>query len=184
MAEVRHARFSDWEFLKNIWTRALADSPDAFCMTCDEAAGYNDEVWIERSSTDPKIGSSASLLAIDGDEVVGMAFGLLCNERQLEVVTLFVGPKHRGTGVAQDLVGTIEAWSATRGARTVVLDVEAGNDRAMAFYAGLGYRPTGKRETYPGRVWLHRLELTKSLGDNQSASPMQTPRERAARIHG
>jgi hypothetical protein len=45
----------------------------------------------------------------------------------------------------------------------VILDVESGNDRAGVFYAHIGYQPTGKRETYPGRIWLHRLELEKSL---------------------
>jgi GNAT superfamily N-acetyltransferase len=92
-----------------------------------------------------------------------MAAGFLCDESRLELVSLFVLPGYRGTGLAQDLMKMVEAWGRTRGAQRVILDVEAGNDRAGVFYAHIGYQPTGKRETYPGRIWLHRLELEKSL---------------------
>jgi ribosomal protein S18 acetylase RimI-like enzyme len=163
MVEVRHARHEDWELLKEIRLRALIDSPDAFCVTYDEAAGYGDDVWIERSSAEPGEGSSASFLAIDRDEVVGMSVGILCDERRIDVVSLFVTASHRGTGLAQELMNMVEAWGRARGAYDAVLDVEAGNQRAGSFYANLGYLPTGRRETYPGRVWLHRVELAKTL---------------------
>jgi len=163
MVETRHARSDDWELLKAIRLEALRESPDAFCTTYDEALVYGDAIWIERSSADPVTSASVSILAIDAEEPVGMAAGILCDESQLEVVSLFVKPTHRGTGIAQDLMRMVEAWARTRGAKRVILDVEAGNDRAGVFYAHIGYQPTGKRETYPGRIWLHRLKLEKSL---------------------
>lgn len=163
MVELRRARSDDWELLRAIRLDALRESPDAFCVTFDEALAYGDEVWIDRSSADPATSASASILAIDAGKPVGMAAGILCGESQLEVVSLFVKPKHRGTGIAQDLMTMVEAWGRTRGAKRAILDVEAGNGRAGAFYAHIGYEGTGKRETYPGRIWLHRLELEKSL---------------------
>jgi ribosomal protein S18 acetylase RimI-like enzyme len=166
MVELRHARHEDWELLKEIRLRALRDSPDAFCVTHDEAAGYDDEVWIERSSAEPGEGSSASFLAIDRDEVVGMSAGILCDQHRMDVVSLFVTPSHRGTGLAQELMKMVEAWGRTRGAYEAVLDVEADNQRAGSFYTSLGYLPTGRRETYPGRVWLHRVELARPLGES------------------
>jgi ribosomal protein S18 acetylase RimI-like enzyme len=165
MAEVRHARSHDWESLKAIRLRALRDSPDAFCTTFAEAVSCEDEVWVERSSTDPAKDDSASFLAFDREDVVGLAVGVLCDGSRLDVFSVFVDPTQRGTGVAQDLMEAIERWGSERGARDAVLDVEASNRRAGSFYEHLGYVPTGRRETYPGRVWLHRLELTKSLGD-------------------
>jgi ribosomal protein S18 acetylase RimI-like enzyme len=163
MVEVRHTRSEDWERLKAIRLLALLDSPDAFCETYDEAAGCGDEVWIERSSVDPVEGTSMSILAFDRGEVVGLAVGVLCGNRRLDVVSVFVVPARRGSGIAHDLMDMVEAWGRARGAHDAVLDVEANNERASSFYAALGYLPTGRRETYPGRVWLHRLELTKSL---------------------
>lgn len=166
MVEIRHARSDEWELLKAIRLEALRESPDAFCMTYDEAVAYEDEVWIELSSADTSGSASVSILALDAAEPIGMAAGILCDESQLEVLTLFVRPRFRGTGIAQNLMNKVEAWARARGAQRVVLDVEAGNDRAGAFYAHIGYRPTGKRETYPGRSWLHRLELAKSLTES------------------
>jgi GNAT superfamily N-acetyltransferase len=165
MAEVRHARPKDWERLKAIRLRALRDSPDAFCTTYDEAAALHDRVWIERSSTDPEEGASASFLALDGDEGVGLAVGVLCDDHRLDVVSVFVIPSYRGTGIAHELMDVVEDWGRRRGSCIAVLDVEASNRRAGSFYANLGYLPTGRRETYPTRMWLHRLELTKSLSD-------------------
>jgi GNAT superfamily N-acetyltransferase len=163
MVEIRHARSDDWELLKSVRLEALRESPDAFCTTYDEAFDYGDEVWMERSSANPIASDSVSILALDVDGPVGMAAGFLCDESRLELVSLFVLPGYRGTGLAQDLMKMVEAWGRTRGAQRVILDVEAGNDRAGVFYAHIGYQPTGKRETYPGRIWLHRLELEKSL---------------------
>ena len=97
--------------------------------------------------------------------VVGLAVGVLCDDHRLDVVSVFVIPSHRGSGIAQALMDMVEAWGRARGAHDAVLDVEATNERAGSFYAALGYLPTGRRETYPGRVWLHRLELTKSLAE-------------------
>lgn len=163
--EVRQAEPQDWERLKAIRLRGLLDSPEAFCTTYEEAVALKDVVWMERSSADPLDASSVSFLAFDGEEAVGLAVGVLCADDQLDVVSVFVIPGHRGTGVAQDLMAMVESWGRGRGACDAVLDVESGNQRAGSFYANLGYLPTGKRETYPGRVWLHRLVLTKSLRD-------------------
>jgi ribosomal protein S18 acetylase RimI-like enzyme len=166
MADLRHSRPEDWERLKALRLRALLDSPDAGCPTYEEAAGYGDHVWMERSSVDPAEGTSTSILAFDRDEAVGLAVGVLCDDHRLDVVSVFVTPSHRGSGIAHDLMDMVETWGKARGARVVVLDVEASNERAGAFYAAFGYLPTGRRETYPGRVWLHRLELTKSLAES------------------
>jgi ribosomal protein S18 acetylase RimI-like enzyme len=164
MAELAHTRPEDWELLKAIRLRGLLDSPDAFCTTYDEAVGYEDAVWSEWSSADPADGESASFLALDGEAPVGLAVGVLCDEHRLDVVSVFVIPSHRGTGIAQGLMQMVEAWGRSRGVREAVLDVEASNRRAGSFYERLGYVPTGRRETYPTRMWLHRVELMKPLG--------------------
>lgn len=165
MVEIRHVRPHDWESLKAIRLYALRDSPDAFCTTYEEAVAYDDDVWIRRASVLPQEGASVSLLAFDSAEAVGMAVGIRCDDGALNVVSMFVTPHHRGRGIARDLLGMVEVWGREQGADRAVLDVEAANERATTFYASLGYVPTGTRETYPGRVWLHRVELAKSLSE-------------------
>ncbi len=163
MVDIRHVRPQDWESLKAIRLLSLSDSPEAFCTTYEEAASYANDVWIKRASVDPVGGSSVSVIAMDGADAVGMAVGMLCDDGALDVVSVFVAPEHRGTRIAQELMATVETWGRGQGADRAVLEVEAGNQRAGAFYARLGYLPTGKRETYAGRFWLQRVELTKSL---------------------
>ena len=163
MIEVRHVRPEDWESLKVIRLEALTDSPDAFCATYEEAVADEDSVWIERSSAVAAEDATVSVLAFDDDETVGMAVGTLCTDGGMNVLSLFVTPGQRGTDTASQLMTMIETWGLERGANRVTLEVLAGSDRAATFYARLGYQPTGRRETYPGRVWLHRIELTKPL---------------------
>jgi ribosomal protein S18 acetylase RimI-like enzyme len=51
---------------------------------------------------------------------------------------------HRGGGIGERLMRAAEAVARERGAARVVLDVAAGNDRALRFYRErLGYRPFG-----------------------------------------
>ncbi len=120
-------------------------------------------MWIERCSVVPKLSASVSVIAVEGDETVGLAVGALRDDGDMNVFSVFIMPGHRGIGIAQDLMAMIEGWGRTRGADRAVLEVEGDNDRARAFYAGFGYLPTGATEAYPGRVWLQRVELAKPL---------------------
>jgi ribosomal protein S18 acetylase RimI-like enzyme len=104
-----------------------------------------------------------SVIAVEDDETVGLAVGVLRDDGDMNVFSVFIMPEHRGIGIAQDLMAMIEGWGSTRGANRAVLEVEGNNDRARAFYAGFGYLPTGATEAYPGRIWLQRIELAKPL---------------------
>ena len=120
-------------------------------------------MWIERCSVDPELSASVSVIAVDGDQAVGLAVGVLRGDGDMDVFSVFIMPEHRGIGVAQGLMAMIEDWGGARGASRAVLEVEGNNDRARAFYAGFGYLPTGATEAYPGRIWLQKIELAKPL---------------------
>lgn len=163
MVDVRQVRPDEWELMKAIRLHALSDSPEAFCTTHDEAALFADDVWIERASTDPEKDESTTFLAFDGTDAVGLAVGVLRDDSDLDVVSVFVEPGHRGMGIAGELMAMVEAWARRRGAVHAFLDVEFGNAPARGFYERLGYLPTGKQEPYPVRDWLRKVELSKSL---------------------
>jgi ribosomal protein S18 acetylase RimI-like enzyme len=57
---------------------------------------------------------------------------------------MWVATVARGTDVATRLVGTALTHAAASGRRTVVLEVAHENARARAFYARMGFRPTGE----------------------------------------
>ena len=55
------------------------------------------------------------------------------------LVGMWVAPELRGSGVAQELVERIVAWSRERGLERVVLSVEGGNLRAAGLYEKCGF---------------------------------------------
>ncbi len=58
-----------------------------------------------------------------------------------QVADLAVAESARRRGVGRALMGAAEAWARERRFSVVGLDVWSTNERAMAFYRDLGYRP-------------------------------------------
>lgn len=56
---------------------------------------------------------------------------------------LAVAPDHRGTGFGRALVHEAEVRLEALGCPKINLQVRAGNDAALGFYASLGYEPDG-----------------------------------------
>jgi ribosomal-protein-alanine N-acetyltransferase len=68
---------------------------------------------------------------------------------EAEILTLAVAPKYRRRGVASALLSTHLAALAAAGAKKALfLEVEAGNDAALALYAHFGFYPVGDRKAY------------------------------------
>lgn len=53
---------------------------------------------------------------------------------------LAVDPRRRGAGLGRAMMQAVEARIRARGCAKINLQVRAGNDAVMAFYAALGYR--------------------------------------------
>ena len=82
--------------------------------------------------------------------------------RRAYVVTLDVAPESRRSGIAGRLMQETEDRAALAGATRVELDVFVGNQGAIRFYEGRGYRRFGmKAGFYGGRLdaWVYRKEL-------------------------
>jgi ribosomal protein S18 acetylase RimI-like enzyme len=56
------------------------------------------------------------------------------------IADVAVEERWRGTGIGRELMRAAEQWAAERGAEYVLLEYHAGNKRAAALYAELGYR--------------------------------------------
>lgn len=59
---------------------------------------------------------------------------------------LFVHEPHRGSGLADELLGRAAAWATERDADQLSLDVHVDNDRARAFYAKHGFAALRERQ--------------------------------------
>ena len=65
------------------------------------------------------------------------------NPAVVHLMAMWVHPKIRGSGGADELVSTVVGWAKSEGATFVRLKVIQGNDRARHFYARMGFCPTG-----------------------------------------
>jgi ribosomal protein S18 acetylase RimI-like enzyme len=68
---------------------------------------------------------------------------------RLLVSHLYAGPDYRGTGLTDQLVARAVQYAREEGCVDLVLGVEAGNDRALAYYEKLGFEPFEQRMAVP-----------------------------------
>jgi ribosomal-protein-alanine N-acetyltransferase len=67
---------------------------------------------------------------------------------EAEILSVALDPEARGRGHARMLLGAHLQTLAYAGVRTVHLEVENGNEPALALYRRLGFKRVGQREGY------------------------------------
>lgn len=146
--EVRQAQAADWQALRQLRLRALADAPDAFASTLEVEAVFPEELWRQRA----RRGSASATLIAHGSGIdVGLAriFAEPDAPGRMHLVSLWVDPSYRRRGVAHALVDRAVAWAVDRRAREVILWVADQNTAARRLYERIGFRPTGERQPLP-----------------------------------
>jgi GNAT superfamily N-acetyltransferase len=138
--------------------RALLEAPDAFGSTFEETAARPMEAW----STPLK--DMPTFVGVNSGVDVGM---VRCarDETQADtawVLSMWVAPDVRRTGVGAALVDAVIAWARSSGIRRLLLDVADGNAPAIALYKRQGFEPNGEISRFPPpreHIGEHRLEL-------------------------
>jgi ribosomal protein S18 acetylase RimI-like enzyme len=145
---------ADWETFRAVRLAALSDSPAAFGSTYADWVNATAERWQSRLSQVP-----LTLLAHDATEVVGVASGQLVDEDWVELISMWVAPAARGTGVAHRLIDAVAGWATERGRRTYLM-VRSDNLRARRSYESAGFVDTGVPDDWPvDEPPEHRMEL-------------------------
>ncbi len=88
-------------------------------------------------------------IAHDQGQIVGYAGGAFV-EGELQIANVAVAPGRRGEGIAGRLMERVSYDAQMLGGSTSVLEVEVGNDPAIALYRRLGYSEAGRRKGYYG----------------------------------
>ena len=160
--EVRQARAADWQALRELRLRALADAPDAFASTLEEEAALPEEVWRQWAQGGP---ASVDFVASEGGADIGMAaiFAVADAPGRVHLVGMWVDPRHRRRGVARALVGEAVRWAQERQASEVILWVADHNSPARTLYERIGFRPTGERQPLPSNPALSESLLRLPL---------------------
>lgn len=159
---IRRITLDDLDVYREVRLRALQDSPSAFGSTFEREAQRPLPEWADRVARTAAGAERAMFLAFDGEECVGLAG---CVEDDLgadrQLVSMWVAPSHRGSGVAGELVDAVLEWADDVGARRVGLWVTRGNDRAQRFYERAGFRVTGDRQPLPSDPCKDEIRMVR-----------------------
>ena len=157
---------TDWQLIRDVRLRALSDAPYAFGSTYEEESNRGDEWW--KSHTEHVDGHPGAKLAwyvaLLGERPIGLVGGFPSTskgEGSPELISMWVHPDWRGSGVAGELLAAVVEWAENEAASELILDVADGNDRARGFYERAGFVATGRAEPLrsdPSRL-QHRLRL-------------------------
>ncbi len=116
--------------------------PDVFAPSGDPTR--DEALWSEAIGQE----SATAFVAEAAGEVIGFVnvsfvsrdpSPLLQPVSFARVGSVGVADVHRGRGIGKELMRQAEAWAASRGARHIVLNVWAFNERALDLYRELGY---------------------------------------------
>jgi GNAT superfamily N-acetyltransferase len=136
---VRRAVLGDEPILREVRLQALSDAPDAFGST------YERELARTASDWQGWMSPGVAFILYEPLGARGMVAGLReeTDPAVVHLMAMWVHPKIRGSGGADELVSAVVAWARSVGAKLVRLKVIQGNDRARRFYERMGFCPTG-----------------------------------------
>jgi GNAT superfamily N-acetyltransferase len=156
----------EWQLFRDVRIASLRDSPRAFGMPLAEAMALSDEDWKARTVTRCNPGNFITVLGLAEDTTpAGIASGTLAegNPAQARIISMWIAPTHRRTGLARLIIADILAWARGKGCTEAVLGVSEGNHDAITLYERLGFMPTGAAEqsrSHPAlQIFDMRLEL-------------------------
>ncbi|MEE2752832.1 MAG: GNAT family N-acetyltransferase [Candidatus Latescibacterota bacterium] len=143
MVNVRQLEKEEWELYRSIRLAALSDAPHTFGSTYEREIVFKESMWRERTTRGAGGKDSICVIALDGDEGVGIAGGITVPEdpRISQLESMWVRADHRGTDVAAKLIAQVEVWAFDRGSESLVYGVTGCNDRALEFYEKIGFEP-------------------------------------------
>jgi GNAT superfamily N-acetyltransferase len=137
MAEIARLERHDWETYRDARIAALEDAPAAFGSRLDVERARDEAEWRAR------LGGRTQFVAREGDRTVATV-GCLDEDGAVELVSMWVAPDARGSGVADRLVGAVLDVARERSHGRTVLWVSDGNRAAERLYERHGFARTGR----------------------------------------
>ena len=160
---IRLIRRGEGRQLRAIRLRALADIPEAFGQTLEQASAISEDEYEMRACAEAEGDERVSLIAESvQDGWVGMVAGRNEGDR-IELISMWVAPTHRRRGIGQALIVALLAWARSKPAREVYLFVGERNAPAKALYSSVGFVPSGRSEPLAWNSAINEIEMICSL---------------------
>ncbi len=148
---------------KRVRLRALQESPLAFGSTYANESLLTDADWLTRAVqwSSPM---SKGYLALISSEPCGIAATFLdeLDTRRAHLVSMWVDPAQRRSGIGRALIEAIRAWAKKNGAELLRLTVTSSNLGAIEFYKQNEFVMTGNTEPYPNDSNLVEYEMVRA----------------------
>lgn len=142
----------DWREFRQVRLAALSDAPGAFTSRHADWVDVSEQRWRARLTDVP-----FTVVARSEEGPVGVASGMETGEA-VELLSMWVAPSQRGTGLARRLIGEVVAWASAHG-HEVCLMVRDDNVGAIRAYARAGFSDHGVPGDWPAdaprerRMW-------------------------------
>ena len=163
---VRRVVEDDWRLLRDVRLEMLRDTPIAYLETLAEAEPRTEAEWRFRSNRGSVGPTELALAAEDPEQPARWVGYLACfvdSPGQGHVVSVYVAPGQRGTGLAERMLDGVVEWArGDAGLDRLHLYVHEDNARARAFYLRYGFTETGGTMPYdlaPGQVEIEMAML-------------------------
>ncbi len=152
--EIRTLCADDWEVWREVRLRSLADAPEAFGSKLADWQGANDreDRWRLRLEN-----VEFNAVAVERDTVVGTVGGLRRGDDEVELISMWVAPEARGSGVGDDLVRAVVDWAESESVERAVLMVRRGNRHAVTLYERAGFVLVGPNPDDPAEDTMERV---------------------------
>ena len=129
----------------NLRLEALRENPEAFSSSYEEESQGSIKKYEQRLQQE----TSYTFGAIDNGDLVGIVVLVTEPHKKLghkaEIVSMYVTPRHRRSGIGRLLMTEAINKAKTLGSiEQVNLTVNAGNLAAKKLYSSLGFKPFGK----------------------------------------
>ena len=131
-----------WRDFRDVRLASLADAPGAFGATYADWVDAPESRWRARLTDVP----FTVVASVDG-RGVGVVSGAPSADH-VELISMWVAPDHRGTGLAARLIASVAGWAASRGHDTYLM-VRDDNERAITAYEKAGFVDLGVPEDWP-----------------------------------
>ncbi len=144
---IRVAGPTEWRAWRELRLRALADSPESFGDTLENAHGRDEATWASSTATDP---ARVVLIAEEAGWIGTAIVRVTPDDRCAHLYAMWVAPDARRRGVGRALVDAAMRWSRFAGAGTMALTVTDRSPAAEAMYRALGFADTTTEALRPG----------------------------------